>query len=531
VVPQYLLVAVGLWIAWRPCETVAASPVVLALVALALVPWAHARTSEQALAPGLAVAVLALGYGAATGWTGWDRSTAAVELALAAAIVAFAWLGSRRPGSERLLGLFALGLAALSLWALWQVGTGFERAHAAVAELPELIQENAAARLASGRAFASLLLPGHLGVLLATALPLLLLRLRASWRSIPWALGCGLALVGLVLTQSPIAIGLGAAASIALIGRRRSRLLVGAASVLVVGLALAFVFRSELSHLEPLRLRADNWRTAGWLWSTSPLTGVGLGSYGQASQAVPFEVGNRPLHAHSLPMEWAAELGVVGIAAAVMAAWWLLDLVRRLWPRRPELAVAVTVIPLHNLVDFSLYTSGVAIPWALLAGWAMAAAGPRPTLREDRGRRLLLVATAGLAVAVAVLHSTSVTVAEAALSADDPRDRLRGSLRAHRLAPWRIEPVVAGAAAAIQGTGPEPYAAGRSLLAAGRRLRPRSATLSALASRLELAEGRAPSALSQAWLAVRAQPSFEPHRDAFDDLLSILDAESDARAR
>ncbi len=358
--------------------------------ASSLGPPAHRRPRPR---PGLRPWALAVALAAAlSAAAGDDLATAAVELALAAAVAALVWTASREEPPEALPRWLALGLAALALWALWQVTVGFDRAEPAVAALPEALRANAAERIGSGRAFASLLLPGHLAVVLATALPILAAAVRPSWRAVGWLVGSLLCGVGLVLTRSPIGISLAVLALAVLAARRRRALLIAGLVALAIGLVAVVAMRGDVGELEPLRLRADNWQTAIWAWRSSPLTGVGLGSYGQATRAVPIEVGNLPAHAHSLPLEWLAELGIVGLLAAAAGGLWLACLLRRLWPRRPELAVALAVVPLHNLVDFSLYTSGVALAVGSSArlGSGGRAAGPaggraRPAPRAAGG--------------------------------------------------------------------------------------------------------------------------------------------------
>lgn len=525
--PQIALLGVALLTAWRPAETTAATPLVIALVLLALVPWTHRRTAAGDLARGWVVcsAVAALAFSAAGGE---DRASAAVELALAAAVFALAWTASREEAPERLPRLLALGLAALSLWALYQVTVGFDRAQLSVGTLPEALRVNAAERISSGRAFASLLLPGHLAAVLAMALPILAAAVRPSWRASGWLAGALLCGVGLVLTRSPIGISLAVLALAALIARRRRALLIAGLVALAIGLVAVVAMRGDVGELEPLRLRVDNWQTALWAWRSSPLTGVGLGSYGQATRAVPLAVGNLPAHAHSLPMEWLAELGVAGLLSVAAGALWLAGLLRRLWPRRPELAVALAVVPLHNLVDFSLYTSGVAVPWAVLLGWGVAAARPD---REAVGRarcREPLVAAAALAVAAALLHATSVTVESAAQSAATPRQRVDGALVAQRLAPWRATPPLLVASAAIEAAEVDLLAAGAEALERARRWRPRSASLAAAAGEVALARGFVPTAAAGVWAAQHLQPRSRERSDAWTSFLTRLEATSDA---
>ncbi len=346
---------------------------------------------------------------------GWDRANAVVEISLAAAVIALAWMASRSEPGDNTIRLLALGLSALTVWAGWQVFVGFEMAQQAVDSLPTALQGNAEERLASGRAFASLLLPGHLAVMLATALPLLVAGIGRNLKSLPWVAGSLLCLVGLVLTRSPIGIGLAGMAILALLARRRTGLLVVGFAVLAVALVAVALWRPDVGQLDPVRLRIDNWRTAWWAFTTSPLAGVGLGSFGQVIQTVPFKVGNLPAHAHSLPMEWLAEFGLVGLSAFMGATAWLVNLLRRIWSIRPELAVSLAVIPLHNLVDFSLYTSGVALPWAILLGWGVTMSRPSSTDRPPGRGRTVLVTVAACAVAASLLHMTSRTLESAAL--------------------------------------------------------------------------------------------------------------------
>ena len=308
----------------------------------------------------------------ASGVAGWDPASGFSEITILTAAVMLMWLASRVSPPDRWPALLALVISTLALWGLWQVAGGMDEAASSVGQLPVGIQAAAAERLAGGRAFASQLLPSHLAVLFATALPLLLWRLRLRWSALPWMVGSVLCVVGLVLTRSPVgaALALGACGVLAVGRKKRFFFLV--ALVLVPVLVVVIAGRGDVMELEPVQLRLDNWRTAIWVWSTAPAAGVGIGGFAQAAQAVPFEVGNRPRHAHSLPLEWLAELGPIGLLAVVFAGLALWRLLCRLWPVRPELAVALVVVPVHNLVDFSFYGSGVTLAWAVLVGWAMA---------------------------------------------------------------------------------------------------------------------------------------------------------------
>ena len=61
------------------------------------------------------------------------------------------------------------------------------------------------------------------------------------------------------------------------VANRRRWSAVAVVAVLACGAAAAFMVRPDLVALDPVRLRLDNWRTAAWVWSTSPVAGVGFG--------------------------------------------------------------------------------------------------------------------------------------------------------------------------------------------------------------------------------------------------------------
>jgi hypothetical protein len=529
--PQVSLLVLAVWIAWRPAETHPWSSVFAATIVLALTAWGWRRVSPKA-EQGLVTAAIAGCVLTAAGLLGWDPASAIRELWLFAALIVIVWLASREMPSDHHPAVLAVLLSGLAIWGIWQVGGGLERAGVQATELPTAIQAGVIERVASGRAFASQLLPSHLAVLLATALPLLLIRIRPRWQATPWIAGAALCVVGLVLTRSPVGAALALAACVVLtIARKSSKRLLWVVLILLLALAVVTVWRGDVMELEPVSLRLDNWRTSLWVWSSAPAAGVGPGGFAQASQAVPFEVGNRPRHAHSLPLELLAELGPVGLAAFLFGAWALWRLVRDLWPLRPELAVAVVVIPLHNLVDFSLFGSGVALPWAVLLGWAIAFRQPTAVPdRVPRGR-LLLVVVATLALAATILDATSRTVEVGAAAQSSPDGRLLTALQARRLAPWRLEPVGLAATSALETGDRQKIAMAAKEIDQARRLRPHSAALAGLRARLGLALGEGPTAVSEAWNARHGQPANAQHAVLFDEVLQRLDPGANRESR
>ena len=523
VVAQGTLIGLAGWCVWRPVETFPSSAILVVATVLGLAVWAWRRTPKRSN-PWLIIC--AVGFVLlASGVAGWDPASAIIEISLFVAAATLMWLASRISPPERWPAVLALVISALALWGLWQVTAGMDLAASSIDQLPVGIQAAAAERLASGRAFASQLLPSHLAVLFASALPLLLWRLRFRWSSLPWAVGAVLCVVGLVLTRSPVGAGLALGACGVLAAGRKKRLLVLAVVVLVTVLIAVVVGRGDVLELEPVQLRLDNWRTAVWVWSTAPAAGVGVGGFAQAAQAVPFEVGNRPRHAHSLPLEWMAELGPVGLLGALFVALALWRLLCRLWPVRPDLAVALAVIPIHNLVDFSFYGSGVTLAWAVLVGWGMAWVNTpsEPEPAPVRGRIVFVTAVAGV-LAATVLHVTSLTVEESAAMRESPSERLDGALVARQLAPWRVDPLGLVASAALETGDPLRLSEARTELDRGRWLRPHSAALAGLRAQLAIAGGMVPTAASETWVSALEQPSDGARAESLESLLSRLDS-------
>ena len=521
---QAVLLGLAAWCVWRPAETFSSTAIVVAAVALGLAVWAWRRTPQSSNPWGIFAATGAVLW--VSGLMGWDPAAAVVELALIAAIFSLAWMASRVPPPERWPALLALAISALSLWGAWQVAWGMDQVTPDLAYLPGNLQAAAAERIASGRAFASQLLPSHLAVLLATALPILVYRVKQGRSAIPWAIGSLLCVIGLALTRSPVGIALALLACAALAVRRKRGALIWLLVVLTVVLAIVIGARSDVLELEPARLRVDNWRTAAWVWSGSPAAGVGLGGFAQAAQAVPFEVGNSPRHAHSLLLEWFAELGPAGLLAGVLAAIALFGLLRSLWAERPELAASLAVIPTHNLIDFSLYGSGLALAWAVLLGWGLAhVRGNSDSDDPPAAGRTIFIAAAAAMLAVVVFHVTSIKVQDFAAMRESPSERYEAACQALRLAPWRVEPLGLMAGAALDTGEADVIDEALSELEKHRWLRPRSAAFAGLLSRLAIALEDAPTAAAEAWAASAERPKSRTYAENFETLVRQLDGE------
>lgn len=455
--------------------------------------------------------------------SGWDPARAVGEIGLVTAVVTLAWLASRSHPPMDFPVLLAVGLSGLGVWGLWQVVAGLDSLLPGIEGLPDAARAYAEERVAGRRAYASLPLPSHLAVLLATALPLLVARVKATPAGVVAACGVGLASVGLVATKSPVGIGLAILAVTAVvIDRNSQRFLVGAV-LLALALFAVGAVRPDVARLEPVALRADNWRTALWLSETSPCSGVGFSSFAQASQTVPFNVGNRPAHAHNLVMESLAELGPTALLGCLVLSFWLFRLIRALWPRDRAVAIALAVVPLHNLVDFSFFVTGVALPWAVLLGWGAARSRESTEVLQEIRGRVTLVVFASVALAMTALHATSVVVEEAAASQVSAVDRFNGALRSLQLAPWRVEPQFLLASAALDAGQRVLHERAWEELDRHRWWRPRSSALAQRRARLALARGDVSVAASEFWTAAeQGTPSVE-REEALRELLMALD--------
>jgi O-antigen ligase len=321
-------------------------------------------------------------------------------------------------------------------------------------------------------------------------------------------------------------LALAALGAVLLRGRRAALVgvVVAAAAVAVAAVWL----RADVGRLEPLALRGDNWRTAMWAWSTAPVAGVGLGGFGQVAQLVPFEVGNRPAYAHCLPLQALAELGPVGLAVVVLAAGGFVRLLVRLWPQHPELTAALAVIPAHNLVDFSLLVSGVALPWAVLVGWGVARSRGRAEGVAPPGGRVAAVALAGITLVVVALHGTSIVVERAAAAEARAADRYDRAWSSWRTAPWRVPPALLVASTALEMGDRSRCNEASRLLGRVSWWRPGSAVIASLESGLAVRRGAASEAVTRAWLARRRRP-FDPRpAHTLEDLLDQLETTRNA---
>lgn len=516
-----LAIAVG--VAWFPVEVwPLAGPLAAAAIFGVVLRIVNAGVDRNCKAVSEVIA-LGLMMIAVASLEGGDIARAVTQLALVLAVTTLVLVASRSRPSAAAPRALAVALSALALWAIWQHLVGFDRMQAELIHTDPASRAYALERIRSARPFASQLLPGHLGVLLATALPILVSAAGRRGRArAAWIVSCALCVIGLALTQSPAAQALALVVVVAVaVARARWYVAGGLALLLSFALVAAMSWRADLAHLEPLRLRADNWRTAVWVWSTSPAAGVGFAGFAQASREVPFKVGNHPAHAHNLPLEGLAEMGPVGLGLVSVLLWAVGRLAWRLRSTDPWLGAAICVVPLHNLVDFSLLVSGVALPWAVLCGWGWARIGvvpaPMAVRRVDLTRTALTVA-GSLLVGASLLHASSRVVSGSVEQRTDPGIRLAAADRAWRLAPWRFDPLLEAAEAAIALGDRDTCSRAELRLVEMAWLRPGSRAAEGLRARLALVRGDRLAADAALWKIHQSRPvvssmdSAKPHR-------------------
>lgn len=498
-----LVCALAILAAWQEATTVWFLP--LLWLALLVAILALPPDERRLIGPGwatLGMLLLALSWLVAL-----DHELALhLTLVIAAAGLLFG-LARRAAPSDDWLGAVAVAVAATGIVGLAQALGGLGRAQALVTTLPESIQAAATARLSGGRVFGTAALPGHFAALLLLAVPILVSRAARSRGAarLAWSLPAAVAVAGIVLTRSLAAVGIGLLLLVATVPtvRRRPWLVVVGGGLLALGAAVIVLARGDIGHLEPLALRWVNWRTAMWAFLAHPWTGVGLGGIGQAGLTAPTAAANITPFAHNTYLELLAEFGVAGAGALVAGFVALTVMIRRGLATDRALALAVLVLPLHNLVDFSAYAPEVVLPWAVLAG-ALAARTLSLPRRPVPG--LVLVPVLSIGVVLATLAWRGEAALEGAV-ARPGEEGVREALAAARWTPWAVSPLWLAAEKASAPGIPRPALA--SLLGAVEErewVRPVSAGAAEVRARLLLALGRPGEALVWAREARRRAP-------------------------
>jgi hypothetical protein len=179
---------------------------------------------------------------------------------------------------------------------------------------------------------------------------------------------------------------------------RRAAVLGAAIAVLLAGGLVAVAVRENRQGSRPAATgataerfgslqsdRPDYWRVALDAFVEHPIRGVGSGGF-RAEWLRERPVAETALDAHSLELETAAELGIVGLfalGAAIGGVAWATVVVRRLDPRLaagPTAGLAVWLV--HATLDWDWEMPALTLVAIVLAGMLCAAADPEnPPLR------------------------------------------------------------------------------------------------------------------------------------------------------
>jgi O-antigen ligase len=132
--------------------------------------------------------------------------------------------------------------------------------------------------------------------------------------------------------------------------------------------------------------RGDYWRVALDSFASDPLTGTGTGGF-RVEWPREREVAEGAVDAHSLYLETAAELGIVGLLLLAALVLGVAACARSAFLRDPTLLTgpiaALVLLAVHCAVDWDWEMPALALPMLLLAGVAIAQASPhdRPRAR------------------------------------------------------------------------------------------------------------------------------------------------------
>jgi hypothetical protein len=368
-----------------------------AVVLLALRPRSLSRDARRA-------ALLMLPLAAAAVWLAASRARAFDEAALLAQFVTCIALGAAAAGDPRLrraLPALLLGLGVLAAsQAIAQHHWAWPRVAAELrAQGPpgDAVTDAMIVRLESGRPSGPFILPTALAGFLAITLPATLLQALGGASPPPGGMLLARAAAAAALLVQSYAFfltrSLGGLVALAcglmvLFGLRTERpgrrIRAALLLLLAAGFASAVFLRARHGEMtsapgaDPVSLRAGNWRVAAAMIREHPLFGVGPGSFGTFYPRYMQAGMNETRYAHNSYLQLASTWGLwillpIGAAIAGLASG-----LRRMDPGEHGRLAAVaggTAFLVHNLIDFTFYQPGVAVPCALLLGVAAA----RPT--------------------------------------------------------------------------------------------------------------------------------------------------------
>jgi O-antigen ligase len=238
---------------------------------------------------------------------------------------------------------------------------------------------------------------------------------RAGWLGL--AIGIAITTVAwLVLGENRVAIR-------RLVRRRQTRLLLGVAAIIVIPFSLVFgpgiLFRVGAGGED---VRTGLYATAVRMFESAPVVGVGPGGWAanRILQTQGSELDLYVPHAHSLYLQTAAEFGVVGIAAGVLALscvlWLVVDGIRDVDPVRRRFGWAalfsLAYFAAHQLLEFYANLPALLFAFAIPIAYLDATSRRSIPLGLVNGPRMLRRATPVLLVVAATASIGILTWSE-----------------------------------------------------------------------------------------------------------------------
>ncbi|HEV3002467.1 MAG TPA: O-antigen ligase family protein, partial [Solirubrobacteraceae bacterium] len=129
--------------------------------------------------------------------------------------------------------------------------------------------------------------------------------------------------------------------------------------------------------------RFEYWEAALQGFAADPAVGRGAGGY-QAIWLEERDVRERVLDAHSLELETAAELGLVGLALLALLMAGVATAARRAGREHPGPAAALALYAAHSAIDWDWELPALTLVAVVLAGTVLAAAERAPQLAQQR---------------------------------------------------------------------------------------------------------------------------------------------------
>lgn len=251
--------------------------------------------------------------------------------------------------------------------------------------------------------------------------------------------------------------------------------------------------------------RLPMWRASVALAARHWLAGSGGGTFRHAVE--PYRTDRDFVswdHAHNDPLEWIAEVGLLGVVALILAIGWAW---RGPW-RSPErvglLGLGLGALGLHALIEFPLQIPALAMAAAAVIGAVFGVFHPTLSVDGARLRRWLGLLAAAQLLAAGWEARSAVQAQAAALVLARGEGAAGAAERLQRVAPWRPEPEL-HRAWALEARGQ--HASAVSVAARIVQQHPADPQALRLASQLLARNGSAPEALAAAERAVSRAPA------------------------